>query len=128
MLIASEAAAKRALFRALLISLGALLVPVLGTFLVPESLSDYEALLWLLVLIAALLLACHRAWRGVATSLAFAMAVLSVTYAVAQSQGRHVPNLLFGVVVLLIFFGLMIGWLADRFHRDVRRGRIEGAQ
>jgi hypothetical protein len=76
----------------MLVSLAALAVPVAGAFLVPDSLSDYQALLWLLALVPAFLLSYYRAWRGVATSLAFGMAVLSVTYAVAQSLGRQIPS------------------------------------
>lgn len=99
--------------RALLLSLPALAVPAAGAFLFPESLSDYEALLWLTALVPAFLLASERGWRGVATALAFGMAVLAVTYAVAQSIGAEVPSLLLGVVIVYIGVALGVGWLAE---------------
>ena len=114
------ATTRQGLFRALLISLAALAVPVAGTFLIPEQRSDYEALLWLLALVPAFLLAYHRGWKGVATSLAFGMALLSVTYAVAQTVGRQVPDLLFAVVTLYLVFALMVGWLVERLQREVK--------
>ena len=106
--------------RALVLSVATLVIPVAGAFLVPERLADYQALLWLLPLIPAFLLAYHRGWMGIATSLALGMAILSVTYAIAQSLGRTMPDLLFAVVVLYIALALMIGWLVERVRRDVR--------
>jgi len=121
------ATGRQELFRAFLLSLFALAVPVTGAFFVPDTFSDYEALLWLIALIPAFLLAYHRGWRGAATALALGMAVLSVTYAVTRGMGRTVPPLLFGVVVFYIVLALMVGWLAERLHRRVRREQREGA-
>jgi diguanylate cyclase (GGDEF)-like protein/PAS domain S-box-containing protein len=103
--------------RALLLSLLALSVPVAGVYWFPEELADYEALTWLLALIPAFLLAYHRGWRGVAVALAMGMAALSVTYAVAESLGRDIPSLLFGVVPAYLVILLGIGWLADRLSK-----------
>src|SRR5687767_11318107 len=118
---------KPGLWRALPLSLAALSVPVAGVFLLPTEYADYEALLWLVMIIPAFLLAYYKAWRGVATSLALGMAVLSVTYAISRGVGRPVPDLLFGVVVFYIFLALMVGWLAERLHSDVRREQTGGA-
>src|SRR5688500_15104248 len=120
-------ATRHGLFRALLLSLVVLAIPITGTFVIPVQWANYEALLWLLALVPGFLLAYHKGWRGVATSLAFGMAVLSVTYAVAQVLGRHVPDLLFGVVALYILFALMTGWLAERLHRDIPPEEVGGA-
>ena len=106
------------LSRALVLSLAALVVPVFGVFVMPDAYADYEALLWLVALIPAFLLACYRGWRGVATALAAGMAVLSITYAIAQSLGRSVPQLLFAVVIAYIAISLLIGWLAERLKHD----------
>jgi diguanylate cyclase (GGDEF)-like protein/PAS domain S-box-containing protein len=104
--------------RAVLLSLpAALAIPVAGAFLLPVELADYEALLWLLALIPAFLLAYHRGWRGAATTLAFGMVVLSITYAATQTLGRPVPHLLWGVVTFYVGITLGIGWLAERVSR-----------
>src|SRR5262245_8125871 len=111
---------RRGIVRALLLSVAAALFPVASAFLIPERLSDVGALLWLLPLVPAFLLAYYRGWKGVATSLAFGMALLSVTYAVAQTLGRRVPDLVFPVVCFYIVLALMIGWLAERLKHEVK--------
>ena len=105
--------------RALMLSLGALAVPVAGAFWTPEAFQEYAALLWLLALIPAFLLAYYRGWRGVATALAAGMATLSLTQVVATWLGRPVPDLLMGIVVAYVAISLGIGWLAELFHREV---------
>lgn len=104
--------------RALAFSLAALAVPVLAAFFVPESLDRYAALLWLTALLPAFLLAYHRGWRGVATSLALGMATLSLTQALAVWAGRDVPDMLLGVVVVYLAISLAIGWLAEQLHKE----------
>ena len=118
---------RQGLIRALLLSLLAFAVPVSGAFLFPAELGDYEALLWLTALIPAFLLAYQKGWRGVATTLAFGMAVLSITYAVTQTLGHGVPDLLFAVVTIYLVIALLLGWLAERFRRDQQRELMEGA-
>ncbi|HSL72025.1 MAG TPA: diguanylate cyclase [Longimicrobiales bacterium] len=125
-MVDSSEVTRRGMLRALVISLAALVIPVVGAFVVPETQSEYEALLWLLALIPAFLLSYHRGWRGVATSLALGMAVLSVTYAVTQSLGRALPDLLFAVVAFYILIALMVGWLTERLNTDAVRDAIEG--
>src|SRR5205085_1251841 len=105
--------------RALAFSLAALLVPMAGALLFPESLGQYGPLLWLVALVPAFLLAYYRGWHGVATALATGMAALSLTQAAASWMGRGVPDLLLGVVVAYVTIALGIGWLAERLHRDV---------
>ncbi len=112
---------RHGMVRALLLSVAAAVFPLAGAFLIPERLADFGALLWLLPLIPAFLLAYYKGWKGVATSLACGMALLSITYAVAQALGRGVPDLVFPVVVFYIAIALMIGWLAERLQRDVKR-------
>lgn len=107
--------------RALLLSLAALLVPVIGAFAFPDSARQYEALLWLLALVPAFLLAYQRGWRGVATALALGMATVSVTYAVTAALGRGVPDMLPGVIVFYLAITFAIGILAERMHRDRAR-------
>ncbi len=109
--------------RALVISLAALAIPVLGALSFPERLGEYGALLWLVSLIPGFLLAYHRGWRGAATALAAGMATLSATQAIVSSTGGTVPDLLFGIVVAYLAISLGIGWLAEILHRD--RSEVE---
>ena len=104
--------------RALLLSLAALVVPVVAALAFPDRLAEYATLLWLLALVPAFLLAYYRGWRGAATALAAGMATLSVTEAMAGWLGQPVPDLLLGVVVIYVATALGIGWLAERLHQD----------
>ncbi len=112
--------------RALLISLAALAIPVVGVFWVPEAFEDYEALLWILAVVPAFLLAYYKTWRGPAASLAGAMAAISVTYAITQTTGRPMPELMLPIVVILIALSLIIGALADRIYREKGKGPEAG--
>jgi diguanylate cyclase (GGDEF)-like protein len=110
--------------RALILSLAALLVPVLADLFLPrEVLGTHQPLLWLSALLPAFLLAYYRGWRGAATALAVGMVTLSLTQAVANWLGRPVPDLLGGVVVAYLAITMGIGWLAQRLHRD--RSEVE---
>jgi diguanylate cyclase (GGDEF)-like protein/PAS domain S-box-containing protein len=109
--------ASAGLLRALWLSLLAAAVPVSGVFFFPDSLKDYEALTWLLLLVPAFLWAYERGWRGVATALALGMAVLSTTYAVAEVLGRAVPDLLLAVVVIYVATTLGIGLFGARLSQ-----------
>ncbi|MEX2608699.1 MAG: PAS domain S-box protein [Gemmatimonadota bacterium] len=103
--------------RALLLSLLALAVPVVGAFNFPDAMADYEALLWLLAVVPAFLLAYHRGWRGVATALAMGMAALSLSYATGRVFGQAMPDLLLAVVAAFIAFSLLVGWHTERVAR-----------
>jgi len=107
--------------RALLLSALALVVPVLSALLIPETLGEYGAMVWLLALVPAFLLAYYRGWRGAATALAAGMATLSITQAVANALGILIPDMLLGIVVAYIGITLGIGALAERMHRDRHR-------
>src|SRR4051812_43475471 len=84
---APERSRRRVPPRAPAFSVAALLVPVAGALLCPDSLGSYGPLLWLVALVPAFLLAYYRGWRGVATALAGGMAVLSLTQAAASWLG-----------------------------------------
>lgn len=104
--------------RALVLSVAALAVPVVGALVFPEALGEHGALLWLLSLVPAFLLAYYKGWRGVATALALGMATLSLTQAVAAWFLLRIPDLLLGVVVAYLAIALGIGVLAEFLHRD----------
>lgn len=105
-------------FRALVISVAALLVPVLGVIVFPDGLGDYGALLWLTMVVPAFLLAYHRGWKGAATALAAGMATLSLTQAVVLWVRAPVPGILLAVVAAYVALVLGIGWTAEALHRQ----------
>ncbi len=116
--MATELSNRRVPPRALILSLAALVVPVVGDLEVPERLADYGALLWLLALVPAFLLAYYRGWKGVATALAVGMATLSTTQVVATWMHRAPPDILLGVVGAYVAVSMGIGWLAETLHRE----------
>ena len=73
---------------ALVLSIAALTVPVIGALQFPEQLGDYGALLWLTALLPVFMLAYYGAWRGIATALAAGIAPLPVTQAAVLLAGR----------------------------------------
>jgi len=103
---------------ALLLSLGALAVPVAGALFFDQFLGEYVALLWLTALVPAFLLTYHRGWRGAAAALALGMAVLSVTQAVVLWTGGGIPETLAGTVAAYVAIALGVGWLGDRTKRE----------
>jgi two-component system cell cycle sensor histidine kinase/response regulator CckA len=102
------------LLRALVLSLAAASIPIAGVFLFPDAMQDYEALMWLLLLVPAFLWSYERGWSGIATALAFGMAALTTTYVIAEYRGMQIPDLLFAVVVLYVAITLSIGLFRER--------------
>jgi PAS domain S-box-containing protein len=109
--------------RALILSLAALAVAVLGAFLSPEVLGGYEALSWLLLLIPGFLLAYYRGWAG-ATRTMVAGTVLVLVFElgaeyVLASQVQWTPLVL--VAGVLLTAGLGLGLLSELLIRERRR-------
>ncbi|HEX6132631.1 MAG TPA: PAS domain S-box protein [Longimicrobiales bacterium] len=119
-------ASKRGLVRALVLSFVAGAIPIAGAFLFPDTLQDYEALTWLLLLVPAFLWAYERGWRGIATALAFGMAAVSTTYVLTELGGRQVPDLLLPVVVAYIAITLGIGVFGERVARGGFASALDG--
>ena len=68
--------------RVLLLSVGALSIPVVATTLLPGWIETEGALLmWLPAIVPAFLLTFYRGWHGASVSLALAMATLALTQA-----------------------------------------------
>ena len=110
--------------RSLMISFGALAVPVMATFWFPESSSDYELLLWLLALVPAFLLAYYRGWVGVALAMLVGMVVLAgVQVAVIAFDIQTNWVLLLAVIVAYISIGLAVGLVSELLHQE--RARAE---
>ena len=109
--------------RALILSLGALGVPVVAVTVFPEWAQDEQGvLIWLASLVPAFLLAYHRGLGGVAVAVAGGMAVLSVTQVVVLLLGRTAPNwyLLLGVVCVYIGICIALAVFAEILHRERR--------
>lgn len=105
--------------RALVLSFGALVVPVGATFWFPESTDQYELLLWLLALIPAFLLAYYRGWNGVAIAMLVGMATLSfVQVLVILLDLRTDWVFLIAVVVAYISIGMTIGLVSELLHQE----------
>src|SRR5687767_15162721 len=91
--------------RALLISVGALAVPLLVSQLPIDPATS--VMIWLIALIPAFLLAYYRGWQGTATALAAAMATLALSNAVLLMRGGTInqallPGLIIGIVTLCL--------------------------
>ena len=110
--------------RSLVISFGALAVPVIATFWFPESSAEYELLLWLLALVPAFLLAYYRGWVGVAVAMLAGMVVLAAVQVAVLTFGIRTDwMLLLAVVVVYISVGLGIGLVSELLHNE--RARAE---
>jgi len=109
--------------RAVVLSAGALLAPVIFSISLPDSTQAYELLVWMLLLVPAFLLAYFRGWRGVSGALAAGTIVLvsvQVGLVLSGFPLRDVP-LLVAVVLVYLLVGLGIGMLADRLHGERMR-------
>lgn len=105
--------------RALILSFGALAVPVAATFWFPETSGDYELLLWLLALVPAFLLAYYRGWTGVAVAMLVGMVVLSVVQILVITLNIHTNwVLLLAVVAAYISIGLTVGLVSELLHQE----------
>jgi diguanylate cyclase (GGDEF)-like protein/PAS domain S-box-containing protein len=107
------------------VAVAAAAVPVAGVFLWPGHLQHYEALSWLLLLPAAFHWAYRQAWRGVASAIAFGIAAVAVTYAIAQALGHRVPDLLLAVMALYAALTLVMGVLTVRLARAEQAAAAE---
>ncbi|MGK7312082.1 MAG: GGDEF domain-containing protein [Candidatus Longimicrobiales bacterium M2_2A_002] len=105
--------------RSLVISFGALAVPVVATFRFPESASDYELLLWLLALVPAFLLAYYRGWIGVALAMLVGMVVLAAVQVVVLAFGIDTNwILLLSITLAYIAIGLAVGLVSELLHNE----------
>jgi diguanylate cyclase (GGDEF)-like protein len=111
-------------FSGLVLSFSALAVPLIATFLFPESAREYEVLLWLLALVPAFLLAFYRGWVGVALAMLIGMVVLAVAQIAVLLLALPTNWVLVAaVVVAYIAVGLGLGFVSEMLHQE--RARAE---
>lgn len=108
--------------RALLLSLLALLVPVIGTYFLPNWTSrDIGILAWLLALLPSFLLAYYHGWKGASLALAAAMVAYVCAQIVVIVRGAPLPSvgLMLSVTAALIAISLGAGALATLLKRQL---------
>jgi diguanylate cyclase (GGDEF)-like protein len=109
--------------RALVLSLGALAVPVAAVVVFPTwTQDDQGVLIWLTALVPAFLFAYYRGLRGVALAVAAGMAVLSLTQVAVLLLGRAAPDWAFLLAVVAVYIGICIALavFAEILHRERR--------
>jgi diguanylate cyclase (GGDEF)-like protein len=109
--------------RAIVISALALAVPVVAALTAPDLPSRLEPLLWLTALIPGFLLAYYRGWSGVATGLAFAMALFGLVEVYLILTGHRLPDwpFMLSMTGALVLLSLLAGEVSDRLHSDRER-------
>lgn len=114
--------------KALLLSLGALAIPVISAFNAPDWMGgDVEVLMWLTALLPAFVLTYYKGWRGVSLALATGMAVLTLTQVAVLLWGTSPVNwkLLAAVVMILVGVSLGLGYFAELLNRERRRAETQ---
>jgi putative two-component system response regulator len=104
--------------RGVLFSSLALLIPVGGTFLLPEAWTEAGGILWLLGLVPVYQLAYRDGWRGAATGMAGTIALLLLVHLVASPTGRGAPGSLAWVLPVFLATGAAMGWLSHRLRSE----------
>lgn len=105
--------------RAAIISVIALAVPVLNETLMAPSSNQYEALLWLLLLVPAFLLSYYRGWIGSLVALGMGMVALTAVHLLQVWTGSQVENdVLLGLLaVVILVMGVSLGVVTELLHR-----------
>jgi diguanylate cyclase (GGDEF)-like protein len=109
--------------RALLLSVGALVVSLVAATLAPELVERYSTLIWLPALLPAFLLTYYRGWKGSSVALAAAMATLALSQAILLFRNASAPGwpVLLILVVLWMGICLGVGWMGELLHRARRQ-------
>ncbi len=110
--------------RALVLSLLALAVPIIGVLLFPTSVTEeVGVLLWLTVLVPPFLLTYYRGWQGASVGLAAGMAVLTFAHLLVEGAGVATPNWALLMVTVVLYAGVCVGAgvLGEVLRRERRR-------
>lgn len=114
-------ATSRVPVRALVLSIMALFVPVLGMVLFPGWLGEEAGvLLWLTALVPAFLLTYYRGWQGSSLGLAGGMAALAIAHLLTEALDLGAPNYTFLLWITATFIAVCIGVgvLAEVLQRE----------
>lgn len=113
--------------RALVISVLALAVPVAGTVVFPEWVSDdLGMLVWLTALVPAFLLTYHRGWWGISLALAAGMAALAVAQVLLLLLGLPTPSWPYLLIGAVLYLAICLG--AGVMAEILRRARDEAVR
>jgi len=110
--------------KVLLLSFGALLIPILTALLLPDfSGEDAGLLIWLTALIPAFLLTYYRGWSGASLALAMGMVALVLTQIALLLAGIRVNSwtLLAGIIFVFVATCMGIGWVTEILHIERRK-------
>jgi len=106
------------------LALASLGIPLAASHVAPGWWAGDAALLvWMSPLLPAFLLAYHRGWQGAVLVFATAMAGLTMAQ-VALIMAKVEPpefNVLLGVILVYLLFGLGLGLMAELLHRERER-------
>jgi diguanylate cyclase (GGDEF)-like protein len=110
--------------RALILSIMALAVPVLGMVVFPGWIGEEAGvLLWLTALVPPFLLTYYRGWVGSSLGLAGGMAALAIAHLLLEVRGMGTPNYIFLLWITATFIAVCvgIGVLAEILKRERRK-------
>lgn len=111
-------------FRALALSVLALVVPVIGVIFIPDLLDgDQGLLLWLIALVPPFLLTYYRGWKGASVGLASGMAAFASANVIVMLSETNPPDfsLLLWVTATYIAVCVGAGVLVELLRRQTRR-------
>ncbi len=113
--------------RSLLLSLAALMIPLVATLTETVAKADLvgeelEMLIWLPALLPAFLLTYYRGWSGASVALALGMATLALSQSVVWLLAAEPPSPRFLLVLVISFvlISLAIGQFGELLHRARR--------
>ena len=125
-----EGDSKAVPFRALLLSILAFSVPVMGATIAPEwAMEEQGVLLWLTALLPPFLLTYYRGWGGASIGLAAGMAALVMTHLGILTLGLGSPDysLILWVVATYIVVCVGAGLLGELLRRERTTAEEHGA-
>lgn len=112
--------------RALVLSVLALAVPILGMVVFPDLIAEEAGvLLWLTALVPPFLLTYYRGWQGSSVGLAGGMAALAVAHLLTEVMDLGAPNYTFllWITATFIIVCVGIGVLAEILRSERRKAQ-----
>jgi diguanylate cyclase (GGDEF)-like protein len=109
--------------RAVVLSVGALAIPLFSLAYAPDQLKQYEVLVWLLPLVPGFLWAYYRGWKGAAIGFAAAMLILTAGQVLLILLGKQVTDAVVLTIVISVSttVALGMGVVSELLHRERAR-------